>query len=195
MKNLELALKDSSSSEATEYFKMVLPPPGSPSWVNFKRRPHAYEDIMGASQEELDWDESDLGGTPPPPVETCEMIKVEERPVREPRVRSIQHQYEEVELGVGPESKEQSVKESWVEEEGGTGLPPGWQRLKDDSQREYYWHTPSERTQYSPPAGARKVCVWTLWKGRKHLSWRHSAKLCVVHFDDQFCLLWYDPQS
>ena len=111
---------------------------------------------MGASQEELDWDESDLGGTPPP-GETCEMVKVEERPVREARVRLVQHQYEEVKLGVGAgPSKDQSFKESWVEEEG-AGLPKGWQRLRDDSQREYYWHIPTGRTQYSPPISSRKV--------------------------------------
>ena len=120
---------------------------------------------MGASQEELDWDESDLGGTPPPGG-VCEMVKVEERPIREPRVRLVQHQYEEVELGEGPGvgpagTKEQSYKESWVEEEEGTGLPKGWQRLRDDAQREYYWHTPTGRTQYTPPGTPGKVSFLT----------------------------------
>ncbi len=105
IKNLETSLKDSPSPETAEFFSLILPPSGSPSWVNFRRRPHAYEEIMGASQEELDWDESDLGGTPPPPGgETCEMVKVEEKPVQqEPRMRVVKHQYEEVELEGTPQ--------------------------------------------------------------------------------------------
>ncbi len=85
--------------------------------------------------------------------------------MHEPQVRLVQHQYEDVELGEGPGvgpagTKEQSFKESWVEEEG-AGLPKGWQRLQDDAQREYYWHTPTGRTQYSPPGTAGKVSTLT----------------------------------
>ena len=110
IKNLETSLLTSDSPEANEYFKMVVPPSSSPSWVSFKRRPHAYEQIMGASQEELDWDESDLASAPPTPSagaregeesEPFEMVKVENYPSKQPRMRVVNHQYEDVELGEG----------------------------------------------------------------------------------------------
>lgn len=124
---------------------------------------------MGASQEELDWDESDLATAPPTPTageeepELCEMVKIEDTPSRsrEPRVRLVHHQYEDVVLGEGPtgQQEESDLKESWVEEEG-AGLPRGWQKMRDEQEREYYWHIPSGRTQYSPPNSSptKKVC-------------------------------------
>lgn len=170
IKSLESSLLISDNPETAEYFKLVVPPSTSPSWMSFKRRPHAYEEIMGASQEELDWDESDLGGTTPTSSDkesfvSCDMVKVEDSSpsrLREPRVRVVHHQYEEVELGkergggggAGGGAGEQdqvTLKESWVEEEG-VGLPKGWQHMRDEHQREYYWHIPTGRTQYSPPS-------------------------------------------
>ena len=153
---------NSDSAEAAEYFKMVIPPPTSPSWVSFRRRPHAYEEILGASQEDLVWDESDLTEAPPTEAEStepCEMVKIDEDASKsqEPRVRVVRHQYEEVVLGEGAGQEgggaqdKVTLKESWVEEQG-VGLPRGWQKMKDDQQRDYYWHIPTGRTQYSPPA-------------------------------------------
>lgn len=129
---------------------MVKPQPSSPSWQSYQRRPHAYEDIMGASQEELDWDESDLtlptsgnhegegeeGGP-------CVMIKVVDSPTKlvDPRTRVLHHQYEEVVLA--PPTKE--------ERQEGAGLPRGWQSMQDEQGKEYYWHIPTGKTQYSPP--------------------------------------------
>lgn len=167
IKSLESSLANSDSPEAAEYFKLVRPPAGPPLWMNFKRNPHAYEEVMGASQEELDWDESDMGGTtssikdPSRNEEEnegpCELVKVSENSpsrLRGPKMRVVNHQYEEVEIGEGPgtrnsASDKPTLKEGWVEE--GIELPNGWQQLRDEQQREYYWHIPTGRTQYSPP--------------------------------------------
>lgn len=126
---------------------------------------------MGASQEQLDWDESDMGGTlsegggaptslhpgEGEEAETCEMIKVEDSTLREPRVRLVHHQYEDVVLGEEDKGDE-ALKESWVGGEG-AGLPRGWQQMRDDGGKEYYWHIPTGRTQYSPPAALSPVKV------------------------------------
>ena len=121
---------------------------------------------MGASQEELDWDESDLPAAPPTSTtkegeeEPCVMVKVEQSPskVREQRVRVVHHQYEDVKLEAEPvvqAGDQGSLKESWVDEEKeDTGLPRGWQRMRDEQQKEYYWHIPTGRTQYSPPTNS-----------------------------------------
>lgn len=169
IKSLESSLKKTGSDD--DDLKLVIPAqPNSPSWTNFRRRPHAYEEIMGASQEQLDWDESDMGGAPsygggaltsPRPdegeAEICEMVKVDDT-CREPRVRVVHHQYEDVVLGEEVKGN-QALKESWVGGEG-EGLPKGWQQMQDDEGREYYWHIPTGRTQYSPPAlSPVKVCV------------------------------------
>ena len=144
-------------------FKLVLPQqPSSPSWMNFKRRPHAYEEIMGASQEQLDWDESDLSGAPldggvisPRPnegeePEPCEMIKVDDLPStpQEPRMRVVHHQYEDVVLGDEVKGDEE-----------GAALPRGWQRMQGKQGKDYYWHIPTGRTQYSPPSATSPVKV------------------------------------
>lgn len=149
-------------------FKLVIPQqPSSPSWMSFKRRPHAYEEIMGASQEQLDWDESDLSGVPlegdvasPHSNETeesepCEMIKVEDTPST-PRMR-VHHQYEDVVLRDEVKG-DQAMKDSWVGGKG-AGLPRGWQQMRDEQGKEYYWHIPTGRTQYSPPSTTSPVKV------------------------------------
>lgn len=182
IKSLESSLLSSNSPEAEEYLNnLIMPPPSSPSWVNFRRRPHAYEEIMGASQEELDWDESDLTGVPPTPStapqeegnsETCEMVKIdkESTALREPRVRVVNHQYEDVVLGEGPAPQEGE----------GAGLPKGWQRMRDEQQREYFWHIPTGRTQYSPPHSSpmKKVRSFADYASLKHQCTAIAAVQC-----------------
>ena len=165
IRNLETSLRQEApgqddlpdpeqTGKASGDFKMVKPQPSSPSWQNYQRRPHAYEDIVGASQEELDWDESDL---PSPTSGThegeeggpCVMIKVVDSPTKvvDPRKRVLHHQYEEVALAT-------PTKEELQE---GAGLPRGWQTLQDEQGKEYYWHIPTGKTQYSPPTMTK---VW-----------------------------------
>ncbi len=103
--------------------------------------------------------------------------------------RLLNHKYEDMEKGeesgdvthsaesVGDVTTLNSagVKESWTEGGGLEGeLPRGWQNMKDETGRVYYWHVPSGRTQYNRPTGddikrlvsvcvggeGRCVCVW-----------------------------------
>jgi hypothetical protein len=193
IKSLESSLKKSGPDE--DDFKLIIPQhPPSPGWMHFKRRPHAYEEIMGASQEQLDWDESDMTGAPsdvggavnsPRPDESgmCEMIKVEDMPstVQGSRMRVVHHQYEDVVLGA--EGKDQTLGESWVGGEG-AGLPRGWQQMKDEQGKDYYWHIPTGKTQYSPPAGSSPIKVRCT--SDHTLSWFlpipfHSSPVVMVH--------------
>ncbi len=130
--------------EKKEGFKMIQPSYNHTSSQSRRRTPHAYERIMGASQDELDWDETDLGGgAEVGGGDLHGLIKVNnsDPPKLEQRVRIVHHQYEEVELKGA--------------EEQGEGLPRGWEKLKDDQQRQYYWHIPTGKTQYTPPLSSR----------------------------------------
>ena len=43
---------DGDQTDNEPYVPMVRPPTGPPAWMNFKPRPHAYEDVQGGSQDE-----------------------------------------------------------------------------------------------------------------------------------------------
>lgn len=144
-------------------FKMIMPPNRPPSWVSYQRRPHAYEQLMGAVQENLEWDDSDMvaGGMPldkGAEFQSCEMIKVDESSLpRQPKSR-VAHKYEEVEIG-------HQVTTSSDED-----LPAGWVAMRDEQLTPYYWHIPSGRTQYAHPvtgvsAKATPTAGVSYWQG------------------------------
>ena len=140
---------------------MVVPPSRPPSWVTYQRRPHAYEDIMGAVQENLEWDDSDMLAGDVVPMRTaqsCELIKVEDSSLTRPSKTRQPHQYEEVELGqqVTPGGLGQLTP-------GGLGqLSQGWVGMRDEQLVPYYWHIPSGSTQYAHPVtGIRAKTVAT----------------------------------
>lgn len=98
---------------------------------------------MGAVQENLDWDDSDMvaGGMPlgkGAEFQSCEMIKVDESSLPRPSKPRTPHKYEEVEVGQQVTHNEQD-------------LPAGWVAMRDDQNTQYYWHIPSGRTQYAHP--------------------------------------------
>ena len=43
---------DVEQTDNEPYVPMARAPTGPPAWMNFKRRPHAYEDVQGGSQDE-----------------------------------------------------------------------------------------------------------------------------------------------
>ena len=43
---------DVDQTDNEPYVPMARAPTGPPAWMNFKRRPHAYEDVQGGSQDE-----------------------------------------------------------------------------------------------------------------------------------------------
>ena len=162
-----LTLFSLSSSEGGDNFKMVVPPSRPPSWITYQRRPHAYENIMGAVQENMDWDDSDLIGgmllTKGAGFQSCEMIKVDESSLpKQPKAR-VTHKYEEVELGKPVRG-------------GGEGLPSGWVRMKDEHDKEYYWHIPSGKTQYVRPVTGTSAKT-TPTSGVRYLHGYRSVRL------------------
>ncbi len=106
-----------------------------------------------------------------PHLERPPRVSEEAYKMREHRL--LNHKYEDMETGgqfsVATHSAESvgdvnaltspGVKESWTEgggPQGGKGegeLPRGWQNMKDETGRVYYWHVPSGRTQYNRPTG------------------------------------------
>lgn len=221
IKSLETSLgvnADQMNSNADDpCVPMTRAPIGPPAWMKYKRRPHAYEDVMGGgSQDEtksgipplndsraevsksmsdfdMDWDNSDMGlglvgtgyastaGSSSQPNllrETKEPTDLFPHLVKPSRVseeafqlrvaRLKHHKYEDVEDvpgagGAGGPVGDvnvltSAVCESWLEGDktspsGETKLPRGWERLKDDEGRTYYWHVPTGRTQYARPSG------------------------------------------
>ena len=82
------------------------------------------------------------------------------------KLRLIKHKYEDVDMAEWPDvglnaesvgdvnALTSAIKESWLESDQTPGdgkLPKGWQRMKDEKERLYYWHVPTGRTQYSNP--------------------------------------------
>jgi len=98
---------------------------------------------MGAVQENLEWDDSDMlagGVASMKTAQSCELIKVDDSSLPRSAKTRQPHKYEEVELG------------QQVAAAGGDGeLPRGWVGMKDEQLVPYYWHIPSGKTQYSHP--------------------------------------------
>lgn len=96
------------------------------------------------------------------------------------KLRLMKHKYEDVDMAEWPDvglnaesvgdvnALTSAIKESWLESDQTPGdgkLPKGWQRMKDEKERLYYWHVPTGRTQYNNPTGdeikrlVSSVCV------------------------------------
>ncbi len=89
--------------------------------------------------------------------------RVSEEAFKLRQTRLLNHKYEKMEKGeesvTFPQHTESvgdvitstgTSKQCWTE--GGEGeLPKGWQTMRDESKRVYYWHVPSGKTQYERP--------------------------------------------
>ena len=197
-----------------EYVKMARAPVGPPKWMEYKRRPHAYERIENSPPDEgqnadplslksvsdldMEWDESDMnrGTAVAKPVGTGfastagsvsqpnllrapdskdlqsvfphleKPDRVSAKAFNMRKLRLLKHQYEDIEVSevegmtVGDvNALTSAVKDSWMEGDkssaalGEEKLPKGWQRMKDEDGKIYYWHIPTGRTQYNRPTG------------------------------------------
>ena len=211
---------------------MTKAPAGPPSWVNYKRRPHAYEEVIqGGSQDEtrsglpslagssseisrsmtnfdMDWDNSDMGvgkggtgfatmaGSCSQPnllreaKDGSKMVdnsfphlvkpeRVSEGAFQLRKARLKQHKYEDMDEnqivgGAGGHVGDvnvltSAVQESWLEGDkksppGKAKLPRGWEVLKDEEGRSYYWHVPTGKTQYARPSAEEVKRMVRRWE-------------------------------